>query len=555
MAQRGLLAILIFVFASCTSDFLDINTDPNNPTVASLDFLLPAAQAAAAFNSTRNIHQDASIFVQHFYSLGSSTYNLNGSNYANDFNLSYAQGLKDFETIITQANEKGAGFKGFVGVAKVMQAYSYMILVDAFGNIPFSEALKGETIQFPKYDDDAAVYDQIINLLTSAKADLDGAVAGNEPRIASDLVYGTSGTGVAQYGRWKKAANTILLRLYLNIRKVDAVRAKAGIDALIVENNFITSNADDFQMVYGNLQAPLTRHPVFQQEYGAVAKNWYMTNYFMYHMISKGDPRLPFYIFRQGSDTDVSNPPVANTVSQIRPCRNRPDCVYGWLTFDPQAKGLPALPAGSANGYIGRDHGDPSGIPGDNQFRATFGVYPIGGSYDRGPGGGSRTLASGAGGAGIIPWMTNFMRLFMLAESALTLGTAGNPLTLTTQAIDASFAKVEEFGKANDGAAQSMSGTATAAYKTAVTNSYNAATSDDARLNVIITEKYFANFGNGMEAFTDFRRTGKPGNLPASLAPSGPAPRRFPLPPVEVNANPNAPKPPPLVTEKIFWDN
>lgn len=546
---------MVVVLMGCTSDFLDINTDPNNPTTASLDFLLPAAQAATAFNSTRNIHQDASIFVQHFYTLASSTYNLNGSNYANDFNLMYAQGLKDFETIILQATERGAGFTGYAGVAKVMKAYSFLMLVDAFGDVPFEEALKGETIKFPKYDDDASVYQNIANLLVEAKTNLDAAIAANEPRIASDLVYGSSTTGVAQYGRWKKAANTILLRMYLNIRKVDAAQATAGITALITENNFITNNNDDFQLVYGATQAPLTRHPVFQQEYAAVGKTFYMTNYFMYHMISKGDPRLPFYIFRQGSDTDISNPPVATTTSQIRPCRNRPDCVYGWLTFDPQAKGLPALPAGSANGYIGRDHGDPSGIPGDNQFRATFGVYPIGGSYDRGPGGGSRTINSGATGAGVIPWMTNYMRAFMLAEAALTLGTPGDPLALTIEGVDASFNKVEVFGRANDGAAPAMSTAAKDAYKAAITAAYNAAASTDDRLNVIISEKYFANFGNGMEAFTDFRRTGKPANLPGALAPTGPAPRRFPLPPAEVSANKNAPNPPPLVTERIFWDN
>jgi hypothetical protein len=555
LRKIGLKAFLVVLLMGCTSDFLDINNDPNNPTSASLDFLLPAAQAATAFNTSRTIHQDASIFVQHFYTLGSSTYNLNASNYSNDFSFMYAMGLKDFETIIKQANERGSGFSGYAGVSKVMMAYSFLMLVDAFGDVPFEEALKGETIKSPRYDDDATVYQRIADMLVEAKADLDVAITGNEPRIATDLVYGSSSTGIAQYGRWKKAANTILLRMYLNIRKVDPAQATSGINALITENNFITSNDDDFQLVYGNTQAPLTRHPIFQQEYAGAGKGFYMTNYFMYHMIARADPRLPFYIFRQGKDSDIANPPVANTQSQTRPCRNRPDCVYGWLTFDPQVKGLPALPAGSADGYIGRDHGDPSGQPNDNQIRATFGVYPIGGSYDRGPGGGSRTISVGATGAGVIPWMTNFMRAFMLAEAALTLGTPGSPLALTLEGIDASFNKVETFGKANDGAAQSMVTTAKDSYKTAITTAYNAATNDDERLNVIITEKYYANFGNGMEAFTDYRRTNKPANLPISLAPTGPAPRRFPLPPSEVNANKNAPNPPPLVTEKIFWDN
>jgi hypothetical protein len=311
----------------------------------------------------------------------------------------------------------------------------------------------------------------------------------------------------------------------------------------------ISSEAEDFQMVFGNTQAPLNRHPVFQQEYAGAGKTFYITNYFMYWMISKNDPRLPFYVFRQGTDAQVT------ADNQIRPCRNRPDCVYGWLSVDPQTKGLPALPAGSANGYIGRDGGDPSGIPGDNQVRATFGVYPIGGSYDRGAGGGSRTLASGATGAGVMPWMTNFMRNFMLAEAALTLGTPGDPRALMMAGIDASFNKVETFGRANDAAAPAMPTATKDAYKALVGASYDAATTADERLDVVMTEKYFSTFGNGVEAFTDYRRTGKPANLPAALAPLGPAPRRLPLPPQELNANPNAPNPPPLVADKIFWDN
>lgn len=537
------LVMALFLVA-CSSEFLDINVDPNNPATASLDLLLPSAQASAAFQTSRTVNEHASIFVQHFYGLAPSQYNLNGSNYSNDFNGIYSQALKDLQTIVDQGTP--AGVKGYVGIAKVMKAYLFMVTVDIWGDVPYTEALKGETIKSPKYDDDGFIYDQLLLLLAEAKTDLNDAITANEPKINSDLVYGSAANATTQFTRWIKAANTIMLRLYLNISKVDKTRATTEINALITENNFISSNAEDFQMVYGNTQAPLTRHPIFQQEYGGAGKAFYITNYFMYYMILKNDPRLPFYVFRQGTDAQVD--------FQTRPCRNRPDCVYGWLSTDPQTKGLTALNA-AANGYIGRDHGDPSGIPNDNAIRATFGVYPIGGSYDRGPGGGSRTLASNATGAGIMPWMTNFMRLFMLAESALTLGTPGSPRQLMLDGIDASIQKVDVMGRANDGAAIAITTAVRDAYKNARGTDYDNATTDDERLNVIITEKYYSNFGNGIEAYTDYRRTGKPSNLPAALAPQGPTPIRLLLPPGELSTNSNAPNPPPLVTDPIFWDN
>jgi hypothetical protein len=538
---------LVLGLVSCSSDFLDINVDPNNPSTASLDFLLTTAQLSGGFSANRIVMEHSAIFVQQFYNLAPSTFNLTGSSYGNDFSAIYAVSLKDLQTVQTQAGE--LGLNGYVGISKVMKAYLFMTLVDYFGDIPYSEALQGETLtKTPKYDDDAFVYDQLILLLGEAKADLNAAITANELKLNADLVYGSASTAAIQYGRWIKAANTLLLRLNLNIGKVDAARATSAINALITENNMISSNAEDFQLVYGNTQAPQNRHPIFQQDYAGAGKTFYMTNYFMYHMIQKADPRLPFYIFRQGTDANV------NADAQVRPCRFRTDCVYGWLSVDPQTKGLAALPAGAANGYIGRDGGDPSGIPGDQAVRATFGVYPIGGSYDRGPGGGSRTLASGATGAGVFPMMTNFMRAFMLSEAALTLGTTGDPKALMMEGIDASLAKVEAFGRANDPVAPAMTDAAKNGYKATVGDAYDAAANVDARLGVVMSEKYYANFGNGLEVFTDYRRTGKPDNLPAALAPTGPQPRRLLLPPGELTSNPNAPNPPPLVTDRVFWD-
>jgi hypothetical protein len=544
-----LRATLVVGLMSCSSDFLDINIDPNFPSTASLDFLLTSAQVSAAFNSSRSVHEHPSIFVQHFYNLAPSQYNLQGSTYSNDFNGLFAGSLMDLETIYQQAIEKGAGFKGYAGISRVMKGFVYMQLVDLFGDVPFTEALQGITIKSPHYDDDATVYDLAITAINEGKVLLAAATAEAEPRLGADLIYGTSATAAAQYTRWTKAANTILLRMYLNIRKVDQARATTEINALIADNNLIAANADDFQLAFGNTQAPITRHPIFQQDYSGAGKTFYMTNYFMYWMVLKNDPRLPFYVFRQGTDAQVA------ADFQVRPCRNRPDCVYGWLSVDPQTKGLAALPAGSGDGYIGRDGGDPTGIPGDQAVRATFGVYPIGGSYDRGPGGGSRTLASGATGAGIMPWMTNSMRAFMLAEAALTLGTPGDARALMQEGIDASFSKVEAFGRANDPAAQLMPVAAMDAYKALVVADYDAATTNETRLDVVMKEKYYSTYGNGIEAFTDFRRTGYPSNMPAALAPLGPAPRRLPYPPSELSANPNAPNPPPLVGDKIFWDN
>ena len=536
---RAVAVMMVFFMASCGTDFLDINTDPNNPAEASLSLLLPSAQVAAGFWTARDVQEHASVFVQHYYSLAMSTYQVPGSVFSNNFSGLFADALKDTQSVIDQGTAEEV--YGYVGMAKVMKAYLYMVTVDLWGDVPYTEGLRGETILFPAYDEDVSIYNNLISLVDEAKVDLQTAIDNGESPATSDLVYG------GDYELWIKAANTIKLRMLLNTRLVDEARARTGIEALIAEDNLISDNSEDFEFNFGPNLAPLNHHPIYQQDYLPGGKTFYQSNYFMYHLIAKDDPRLPFYIFRQGSDADLD--------FQTTPCSQRTDCVYGWLGGQTPSNGLAALGA-AADGYIGRDHGDPSGIPGDNAVRATFGVYPIGGSYDQGVGGGERRFDRSHGtGAGVIPWMTNYMRAFMLAEAALTLGTPGDAKALLIEGVEASFEKVEDFGLANDPTnAEAMDADAVVDYIGAIEDDFDGFASANLRLNLVITEKYFASFGNGIEAYTDFRRTGMPSNLPPSLAPTGPYPVRLPYPPSELSANPNAPSPVPLVSEPIFWD-
>ena len=179
--------------------------------------------------------------------------------------------------------------------------------------------------------------------------------------------------------------------MYLNTRLVNPNESRDAINALIDEGDIILNNRDDFEFNFGESVSPLNQHPVYQQEYaGSGDKTFYMDNYFMYNLILKNDPRLPYYIYRQDDGSSLT--------FETYPCNTRTDCIYGYLGDHPD------FPNGEGDGYIGRDHGDPSGLPGDAEIRATFGVYPIGGSYDDGDMT-ERTNSDGTG-AGILPMIS-----------------------------------------------------------------------------------------------------------------------------------------------------
>jgi len=154
------------------------------------------------------------------------------------------------------------------------------------------------------------------------------------------------------------------------------------------------------------------------------------------------------------------------------------------------------------------------------------------------------TYLTGVSGEAPIRILTNFQVQFILAEAALILGTPGNANTYYQAGITASMQKV------------GMTSTEIANYfatnPTVVTLS---GTTEEQRKQ-IITQKYIAWIGNGIEAYNDYRRTGYPVlALVNNAAGDNPnvIPTRLPYTPAELAANPNAPKPRPKTDVKLWF--
>lgn len=535
-----LLAVFLLLAGACSDEFLDINNDPNNPSDATLELLLPAAQTSMAFNFSRDVNENTAIFSRQYYVLSESQYEHDPSEYDNDFQGIFGNALKEFQEIIDQGTEEENW--GYVGVAKINKAYVYGLSVDLWGDLPYEESLQGDAYLTPSYESSAAIYDKILALLDEGIADL----AKEAPEVENDLVYG------GDLEAWTRAANTVKLRLLLNLRLVDPQRATTGINALIEEDSLISSNAEDFQFQFGSSINPMNQHPIYQDEY-ATSRDVYMSNYFMYKLITRNDPRLRFYIYRQDDGSGIT--------FETKPCNTRKDCPYGYLGEHPNLQG--------AEGYIGRDHGDNSGIPGDTDLRSIFGVYPFAGKFDDDSFSAiyNADFNSENKGAGLMPFLLNSMRAFMLAEAKLTLPgiVAGNTVREYLQeGIEASMIKVVDFSQSIDESALALTdSTSTGANGTTLLDDIDAyiqarltdfdnASSANAALNVVMTEKYFASLGNGMEVYTDVRRTGMPLDLPQAITQLQGFPLRLYIGQQELSTNPNAEQLP--VTTPLFWD-
>lgn len=477
-------------------------------------------------------------------------------------------------TLIELATEKG--LTTHVAVAKILSAYTYLTLVDLFNDVPRTEALAASTGNFnPTVDPARQVYDHAIALLGEARTELakTGTSAGGA--LVRDIYYG------GDRAKWKALCNTLELKAWVNVSLVDAA-ANAKIATFINPAtgeslvDIIDDPKENFTYKYGTATVPAgSRHPLYDQYYSPNLGNagGYLSTYFMYEMFNSSDyttdgvgggtaiqdPRWRYYFYRQvGSINPVDNGfdvKALGCTPGVPPPHYQAAGVKMFCVFEP--------------GFYGRDHGDGSGTPPDGPVVTAAGVYPAGGRPDL-----TSTLSKkyskgtirgdGANGAGIQPiWMSPYTD-FIKAEVAIRSNNDGRALLL--KAVENSIQSIKTFA---DDKGQSVTfapwssskwvkGDASAfdvlvnTYTTAVGKAYDAA---GVKMEVAGKEFWKSTWGNGLEGYNLYRRTGAPADMqPTIQLNPGPWMRTLLYPSVFVNLNSSATQRPADQVNKVFWD-
>ncbi len=405
-----------------------------------------------------------------------------------------------------------------MGVAKIIQAYTYVMLVDSFGDVPYSEALLGNENPNPAVDSGQDIYNVMFDIIDEGIA----AINTENSVMPNDLFYG------GDKAKWIKMANTLKFKMYAQMRLIGDFSSQIN---SLINSGLITSAADDFQFQYSTVASSTgeSRHPYYALNYDGDGADDYLTSYYVNLLKDdKGfaDPRLRYYFYRQANEI-----PTGDNL----PCEGRTGFNFCYL----------------GDLYWTRDHGNDDGVPPDGLKRSTYGLYPIGGAFDA-DNFTSVAITTGGGGAGIFPFMLSSYVKFLQAESALMAGTTGNPRRLLEDAIRDSMDKVLNFNPAQVDASFAATSTEVDDYVTFVLGQYDAASSDTERLDVIMKEYYIALWGNGIEAWNNYRRTSLPSDLTPHVNTPGEFPRSFVYPATVVNTNSSISQKP--VTVKVFWD-
>jgi hypothetical protein len=250
-----LFSAILITFGSC-SDFLDVNTNPNNPATAPYKMVLPVAEmsTAAFYNNYLMIY--GSIWAEHL----SQNFTSNQYNAINDYNPqptdfdwmwseSFSGALNDYKYVLEEA-EKAEDWNTYL-VATCMQVFHHAILVDLFDKIPYSEGLQGNTgILAPKYDDGATIYADLL-------ARMDAALAKDFSAISNTVIGANDYVFQGNMDSWKAFANTLKLKLYLRQTVVSNVSAKLT-ECLNSPYGFVTK-----ALIEGFTAEPGKRNPFY----------------------------------------------------------------------------------------------------------------------------------------------------------------------------------------------------------------------------------------------------------------------------------------------------
>ena len=537
-------------FASCETTELDLTQNPNAlaPAQADPDFYLNAIQIDFAY-LTESFGRTSGALTRIDYMNGRDYENAySPGNFDGRWSSAYQTIMNDIKELNVIADETGLAHHK--GIGQVVQAHILMTLVDFFGDIPYTEALQGLDNLNPVADSGASVYAVAIGLLDDAIVNLNTDI---DPTldVNNDMYYD------GDWAAWTKAANTMKMKAYMATRLVDG-SAVSKFNAIVASGNYISSNADDMQFRWGTLAVqPDSRHPRYRDSYTSTGGGDYMSNSLMDYMrggfdggydiggeVFIADPRIMFYYYRQKSAT----PGIAGE----SPDEQRLECGL---------QNAPAHYAGyvfcaNPQGWWGRDHGNNNGIPPDGFYRALAGVYPAGGKLDDWSYGGQQD-GDGNGGNGITPIMLASWTDFMIGEVELVAGNEAAAKTAMFNGMAKSMDKVTNFYPRTDrfdgimdyyvgGLAQVVND-----FYARISNEWDDASD---KMNVLGMQYFVAQYGNGLDAYNFYRRTGYPTTLQPNIeADPGGFIRSFFYPANHANTNSNITQKN-GVTDPVFWD-
>lgn len=280
--------------ASCTKDFVEINTNPitYGPTTFDPNFVLSTAQLTYtgsidfAYETWRANLIYSGTMIQGLSSVASYWY---GDKYRADnpdylsayWERAYDEQVKPIVDVVELTRGKDQ-YRNIHQVARIWKALVFARITDLYGDVPYSEAGMGYYTKAlsTKYDKQEDIYKDMLKELDEAVNNLDP----NGDKVSGDIIY------KGDIDKWKRFGNGLMLRLAMRLTKVDETTAKTY--ATKAAGKTLTSNDDNAFLKHdlsGDRVTQNRNSQVLAGQDPAYSK-WSKT--FIDHLKSTNDPRI-----------------------------------------------------------------------------------------------------------------------------------------------------------------------------------------------------------------------------------------------------------------------
>ncbi|WP_449400846.1 SusD/RagB family nutrient-binding outer membrane lipoprotein [Chryseobacterium wanjuense] len=211
------------VFAISCNEYLDVNENPNSIHEEQLtpELVFPGSRSQIYRTQANTMMQFGNVMMNSWagnsYTFGSpfpkeyTLSSVDNSFYNGIWNGIYLSAANfDYIENVNNADHKN---DNYVAMAKILKSFYMQTIVDLYGDVPYSQAFKGQANLTPKYDNDETIYKALIENLDAAIAIID-AQDPNALEASSDIIFHSDMT------KWKAFANTVKLRMLLRMSKV-----------------------------------------------------------------------------------------------------------------------------------------------------------------------------------------------------------------------------------------------------------------------------------------------------------------------------------------------
>jgi hypothetical protein len=302
MKRLFILLIIFFslMYSACTSDFEELNTDPNKVVDIHPSSLLSPVIYSTVTAGIGRAHGFTHELMQ--YNVNVVTRAFGTHRYEFDLNVgsalwsSYYRNLTNMNDLIETASDRS--YDSYLAVGLIIRAWNTSIITDVFGDIPYFQAARAEEGVFqPEFDKQADIYASILNDLEQANTLLAG---NNSLAVNGDLLFN------GNLMKWRRMCNSLRLRLLLRTMNV-LPGSEAKIKEIInspAAFPIIENVQDDAILKFTNV-SPFN-NPFLSARYRDFSEDRAFSTYFVSKMEELGDPRFYLWATKSGIENSVT---------------------------------------------------------------------------------------------------------------------------------------------------------------------------------------------------------------------------------------------------------